>query len=229
MTMTTEASLYRLMAWLSPAYPVGAFSYSHGIEYAVEAGLIRTGAGLTDWIIGIIEHGAGHADAVFLAQSWRAAAAGDDAKLDEIVALARAWRGTAETALESAAQGEAFVAVTRAVWAEAGLERLARRHDGKLPLPAAVGAAAAGHEIPLEEALVAYLQGFSANLVSAGVRLIPLGQTEGQRIVAALEPAVARAARAAAQTGLDDLGTAAAMADWCSAKHETQYTRLFRS
>jgi urease accessory protein len=226
---TSEAALYRLMAWLSPAYPTGAFSYSHGLEYAVETGSVTTAETLIGWVATVVDVGAGRVDAALFASAWRAAEAGDDAALDEVIALAAAWRGSAETALESAAQGAAFLSVTGAAWAHPALERLGRRHDGQVPLSAAVGAACAWHGIPLAAALAAYLQAVAANLISAGVRLIPLGQTDGQRAVAALEPVVARAADAALAADLEALGTSSPLLDWCSMKHETQYTRLFRS
>jgi urease accessory protein len=221
----TDASLYRLMTWLSPAYPIGAYSYSHGIEYAVEAGLVTDRATLVDWVGTIVTQGAGRIDGAVFAAAWRATAAGDDARLADIVALAKAWRGTAETALESAAQGAAFLVATRAAWPHAALERIGR----DVTLAVAVGATAAAHGIALERALLAYLQSFVANLVSAGVRLIPLGQTDGQRALAALEDIVTAATSAALDADLDTLGAAAPMADWCSMRHETQYTRLFRS
>jgi urease accessory protein len=226
---TTEATLYRLMTWLSPAYPVGAFSYSHGLEYAVEAGQVRNAADLTDWIGVAVEQGAGRIDAALLVAAWRAAADDDQARLRELVELAAAWRGTAETALETAAQGAAFLAITRTAWPHPGLESLNVMTGGQVALPVAVGVAAAHHAMPLPPVLTGYLQAFAANLVSAGVRLVPLGQTDGQRATAALEPVTARAAAAALAADLGELGTAAPLLDWCSMKHETQYTRLFRS
>ena len=228
-TMTTEAALYRLMTWLSPGYPLGAFSYSHGLEYAIEAGLARDGDGLAEWIATVLEVGAGASDGALLAAAWSAAMARNDAALDELVTLAAAWRGTAETALESAAQGAAFLATTRAAWPHPLLDALALRHRGALALAVAVGAAGAAHNVPLPALLTAHLHAFAANLVSAGVRLIPLGQSEGQRVIAALEPIVARLSRRLEATPLDEIGTAAPLVDWCSMQHETQYTRLFRS
>jgi urease accessory protein len=222
-----SATLYRLLAWLSPAYPIGGFSYSHGIEWAVEDGLIRDRATLAAWIGAVLAHGAGRIDGALFAAAWRAAKAGDDAALDEIAIIAAAWRGTAETALESAAQGSAFASTTIKAWPDARLAALAARHD-KLALPVAAGVAFAPHA-DLADALTGYLAGFAANLVSAGVRLVPLGQTDGQLTLAALEPAVAAAAEAALAADLDQLGTAAPMLDWASMRHETQYTRLFRS
>ena len=226
---TTDATLYRLMTWLSPAYPLGAFSYSHGLEYAVEEGRVRKAADLIEWIGTAVEQGAGRIDAVLLAAAWRAATDQDERRMTELVELGAAWRGTAETALESAAQGAAFVAITRAAWPHPRLEALVAAVGTRMALSLAVGAAAAIHGMPLAPVLTAYLQAFAANLVSASVRLVPLGQTDGQRATAALEPVVAHAAAAAIVADLDDLGTAAPLLDWCSMKHETQYTRLFRS
>jgi urease accessory protein len=228
MSIDTDAALYRLLTWLSPGYPLGAYSYSHGLEQAVEAGLVRDAEGLARWITTILEAGAGLSDAALFAAAWRAVAAEDAALFDETVELAAAWRGTAETALESEAQGAAFLAITRSAWPHATLDALARRHR-IVVLPVAVAAAAAAHGIALSPALLAYLHSFAANLVSAGVRLIPLGQSDGQRIIAALEDRVAARCRAACAMPLDAVGTAAPRVDWCSMRHETQYTRLFRS
>ncbi|HYM01675.1 MAG TPA: urease accessory UreF family protein [Stellaceae bacterium] len=227
--VTTEAALYRLMTWLSPAYPLGAFSYSHGLEYAVETDLVRDRDTLCAWAAAAVSHGAGRSDGALLTASWHAVAKSDETALDDIVELAVAWRGTAETALESKAQGAAFLAATRAAWPHLVLDRLSLRHRGDVVLPVAVGAAAAAHDVPLAPVLTAYLHAFSSNLVSAGMRLIPLGQSDGQRAIAALEVDVARAVEASMATPLADIGTAAPMLDWCSMRHETQYTRLFRS
>ncbi|HEX9489140.1 MAG TPA: urease accessory protein UreF [Stellaceae bacterium] len=226
---TADAALYRLLTWLSPAYPLGAFSYSHGLEYAVEIGLVTDRDSLQEWVATAVGAGAGRSDAALLVAAWRAAHGDDRAALDEVVALAAAWRGTAETALESRAQGAAFLATTRAAWPHVLLDELALRHRGELALPVAVGVAAAAQEVPLPAVLTAYLHGFAGNLVSAGVRLIPLGQSDGQLAIAALEGVVAATASAVLATPLEDIGTAAPLLDWCSMRHETQYTRLFRS
>lgn len=222
------AALYRLLNWLSPAYPVGAFAYSHGLEWAVEEGMVRDRVTLAAWIGGILLFGAGRVDGALFAAAWRAGAAGDDAVLDAVAERGHAWRGTAETALESGAQGRAFAEVTAAAWGDERLGALARRHDGRVPLAVAAGLALAP-EVPLDEALLAYFTAFAVNLVSAGVRLVPLGQTDGQAALVELEPAVAEAARFAAAADLDTVGTAAPMADLASIFHETQYSRMFRS
>ena len=220
--------LYRLMAWFSPSYPIGAFSYSHGIEYAVEAGCIKTATDLSSWIGEILLYGAGHVDAVLLKAAYEAA--GDPAALDDLADLAAAWRGTAETALESGQQGGSFLSVTRAAWGHPDLDAFAaRRGEETVALSIAIGIAAAAHGLPLRAVLAGYLHAFGANLVSAAVRLIPLGQTDGQRALAALLPITEAAVAKALATALDDCGTALPMVDLCSMQHETQYTRLFRS
>lgn len=222
-------ALHRLLAWSSPAYPVGAYVYSHGLEWAVESGLVADADGLGRWLEGILAHGAGRIDGAFFVATWRAASAGDDAALDDVAALALAWRGSAELALESAAQGEAFLAVTRRAWPEPRLEAVACRWQGRAALPVAAGLAAACHGVPLAPALTAHLAALIASLISAAIRLMPLGQTAGQMLLAGLTPAIDRAAADAVAADLDDLGGAALMVDWCSLRHETQETRLFRS
>jgi urease accessory protein len=224
-----EQALYRLMAWLSPAYPVGAFSYSSGIEWAVEAGDIRDGDTLRGWLAAMLAEGGGFCDAVLFAHAHRAAQDGDEKALREIAELAGALTPTKERHLETTAQGNAFVEATRAAWPCAALDRLKQAWDGPVAYPVAVAVAAAGHGIAVAPALGAFLQAIAANWVSAGVRLIPLGQTQGQRVLAALEPVIAATAARALQTKLDDIGSAAFRADLSSARHETQYTRLFRS
>lgn len=217
------------MAWLSPAYPVGAFSYSGGIEQAVERGDIKDAASLKCWLATIITAGSGFCDAVFLTHAHRAAAAQDNAALRAVAELAAAFAPSKERHLETTAQGRAFIEATRAAWPCAALDRLAAAWDGAVAYPVAVGVTAGGHGIPVEAALPAYLHAIAANLISAGVRLIPLGQTEGQRLLAAFEPIVAATATRAFGTPLDQVGSATFRADIAGMLHETQYTRLFRS
>jgi urease accessory protein len=222
-------ALYRLMAWLSPAFPVGAFSYSSGIEWAVEAGDVKDAGTLQHWLAVVIAEGGAFCDAAIFANAYQAVAAGDDASLRASAELAVALAPCKERHLETTSQGRAFVEAVRAAWPCAALDRLAAAWDGDLAHPVAVAVATAGHGVPLAPALQAYLQAAAANLISAGVRLIPLGQTDGQRVLAALEPVVAGAAERAMATPLDDVGGAAFRADLAAMRHETQYTRLFRS
>ncbi len=225
---TPERALLTLMTWLSPAYPVGAFSYSHGLEWAVEEGLVRTRHDLEAWLETVLHHGAGRTDALILAAAHRATAGGDAIALDELIELADALLPTAELALEALAQGAAFIRATVAAWPDRE-GRLAALADRDVTYPLAVGVAAAAHGLGLEPTLPAYLHAFTANLVSAGVRLIPLGQTDGQIVLAGLTEVIEEIAAEALDGGLDDLYTSVPMVDWCSMRHETQYTRLFRS
>lgn len=232
-TATIEAdaagALYRLMAWLSPAYPVGAFSYSSGIEWAVETGDIKDAESLKRWLTIMIGEGGGFCDAVFFVHAHTAIVMENDKALHEVAELAAAFAPSKERHLEATAQGRAFFEATKAAWPCAALDRLAVAWDGDLAYPVAVGVTAAGHGIAVEAALHAYLHAITANLISAGVRLVPLGQTDGQRVLAALEPVVAATAQRALATKLNDVSSAALRADLASLHHETQYTRLFRS
>jgi len=222
--------LYRLLAWLSPAYPIGAFSYSHGVETAVEEGFIKDRASLVSWLESVLLQGTGAVDGALFAAAWHAAAAEDWPAFDAIAERAAAWRGTMEMALESRQQGGSFLSITRTAWPHASLVAAHERLGGELALPVAVALAAAAHGIALEQALAGYLHAFTANLISAALRTVPLGQTDGQLALAALERAVNAAAQAAMiVTSLDEVGTATPLLDWCSLRHETQYTRLFRS
>jgi urease accessory protein len=228
--MADEAgALYRLMAWLSPAYPVGAFSYSGGLEWAVEAGDIKDAETLRRWLEVILTKGGGFCDAVFFVHAHRSATAADDSALREVAELAAALAPSKERHLETTAPGRAFVEATRAAWPCAAIDRLTTIWDGPIAYPVAVGVASAGHRVPIGAALSAYLHAVTANLISAGVRLVPLGQTDGQRLLAAFEPVVAATAARALATPLDQVGGAAFRGDIATMRHETQYTRLFRS
>jgi urease accessory protein len=224
-----SAALYRLMAWLSPAYPVGAFSYSGGIEWAVEAGDIANATSLREWLSVTLRQGAGFCDAVFFVHAHKAAKDPDGKALRAIAELGAAFTSSKERNLETTAQGRAFIEATRGAWPCDTIERLLGLWEGPIAYPVAVAVASAGHGIALENALRAFLQALAANMISAGVRLIPLGQTDGLRVLAALEPVVEDTAACALLTPLDEAGSAAFRADIASMRHETQYTRLFRS
>jgi len=225
---TESIILARLMIWLSPAYPVGGYSYSHGLEWAAEAGSVGDAATLADWIEDILRYGAGRSDAIFLAETWRAVDAGNERLLAETLELAAAFTPSTERRLETLAQGTAFLEATRAAWPAPEPDRLSA--DGaEVTYPVAVGACAAVRGLPLAPTAQAFVQAFAANLVSAGVRLIPLGQTDGLRVLARLEPLILRIAAEGLAAGLDDAGGAAVAADIASMRHEMQYTRLFRS
>ena len=252
--------LYRLLSWLSPSFPIGAFSYSHGLEAAIAGGAVHDRASLEGWIAAVVTQGSGRMDADILCAAHRAAhcldGAGDAAALAAANRRGTAFRATAELALEAGQQGEAFLATCRAAWPEPFIEAWAAPHPNPLSVrgeregsapqwsslaweregqqravchSAAFGAVTGRAGIELADALTGYLQAFAANLVSAGLRLGIIGQTDGQRILCALEPAVGRAAAAAMTRDPGDFGAATFAVDLASMMHETQYTRLFRS
>lgn len=230
---TAPPTLLRLLAWMSPSFPTGAFSFSHGLEAAVEAGRVKRVDDLVEYAATAITRGAGQLDAALLVLAYRAVDARDEPALIDVAERAAAMRGSAELALESRVQGHAFLATVRAAWPSPDIDapaELLKAAGIEITHPIAVALAAAAARLPLAETLQAFLHGVAANLVSAGVRVIPLGQTDGQRALAALEPVVTGAAtRALAVSGIDDLGASAPLIDLLSIRHETQYTRLFRS
>jgi urease accessory protein len=216
--MTTDPEAVVLLAqWLSPSFPIGAFSYSHGLEATVLSGVVKDAPTLEKWLSGVLEHGAGANDLIFL----RAAhAAPDEAALAEINALALALVPSRERLLETSQQGASFCLTVNAVW------------GGDLPdlaLPVAVGAAAARQGLPVDLTARLYLHAFASALTSAAIRLVPLGQTDGQRVLKALLPLIGRLTDASEGKTLDDLGSCAFLADIAAMTHETQYSRLFRS
>ena len=216
------ADLLRLMAWLSPAFPVGSFSYSSGLERAVHDGIVTTPDELLDWIEALVGHGGPWNDAVLLAEAWRRARDGDD--IGQVSALAAALAGSHERHMETTLQGSAF-------------RQAATAWDGKTAgsLPddvaycVAVGAVAGWLGVDIEAALAAFLQAWASSQVQAGIRLSLLGQNDGVRLIADLEETVAQTAARAARSSLDDLGSTAIVADIAAMNHETQYSRLFRS
>ena len=227
-----ENGLYRLMAWLSPAFPVGGFSYSHALEAAVEEGIVHDRTSLCAYVVAALNHGAGRSDAMLFAAAWRAVAANDYDAFIWSAERAAALRGSAELALECNAQGTAFLSTVAGTWPDLDVARwrqALQQADIVPAYPLAVALCAAVSGVALRPALIAYLQAFSSALVTAGVKLIPLGQTDGQRVVAELEAAVENASDKALARPLDDLGSAAPVIDLLSMRHETQYTRLFRS
>ena len=233
--MTTNASpdaLLKLMTWLSPSFPVGAYAYSHGLELAMENELVTDPGSLSTWLEGILLYGAGRTDGILFAETWRAVTEGDRAHLNHVLEWARALRPTKEMALESNAQGAAFLDAVVSAWPSEALKTymVMLAADGKpLPYSVAVGLVTALHVIPLGDGLGTFVHAFAANLVSAGVRLIPLGQTAGQQVLAGLTGLILDQTQTVQSLTLEDIGSAAVIVDWTSAAHETQYTRLFRS
>jgi urease accessory protein len=225
-------SLIRLQNWLSPAFPSGSYSYSHGLEWAIESNQVHNRTSLVDWLDADLRFGSRRNDAIFFVEAWRCAAGGHDARLLETAELAAAFRGTSEFALEASQQGVSCLATLRDVWRDPEIDALSeglRQMSIHPVLPIVIAVRSATEGVPVGTALLAFVYASVSNLVTAGVRLIPLGQTDGQRALADLEDAVLDASERALTAGIDDLGSAALMVDFASMLHETQYTRLFRS
>ena len=229
-------ALYRLQAFLSPAFPIGAFTYSHGLEQVIEQGGVASAAELGVWLREILRFGAGRSDAILLKETYRAALAGERATVDELRDLGLALQPSRERHLESSAQGSAFFrAVCNSWMPEAGTEaarlfhEFAGEENTSWPYPVVLGLAAAAHGLPVDAALHCFLHAFAANLISVAVRVVPLGQSDGQKVLAGLEPVIFEIAEEAEAADLDDLGTSTFLADIASMAHETQYSRLFRS
>jgi urease accessory protein len=222
-TALAPASLIRLQSWLSPAFPVGSFSYSHGVESAVEAGSVIDEASLRDWLEALVSFGSGWNDAVLFAEAWRRARSGD--VVDEVAELGAALAGSQERHTETTLQGAAFIAAASRGWPHPLLDRLPE----PCPYAVAVGALAGAHGLPLEPSLAAFLQAFVANLAQAAIRLGVTGQNGAVGVIAALESIVVDTAGRAAVSGLDDLGSATVLSEIMSMRHETHYSRLFRT
>lgn len=230
--LVSQVALLRQQSWLSPAFPTGSYSYSHGIEWAVEAGYIHDRKSLVDWLEADLCYGSGRNEAIFFIEAWRSATDDDCEKLLEIAELAAAFRSTSEFSLETSQQATACLATLRRVWPDPFIDSLSEFLSELRVAPVlsvVLGVRTARQSIPATSALPAFLQSYLANLVTAGVRLVPLGQTDGQLAIAELEPAVLSMAAQGEEATIHDLGSAAFMVDLASASHETQYTRLFRS
>jgi urease accessory protein len=217
--------LLKLLTFVSPAFPVGSFSYSHGLEWRIDAGRVTSPVHLTEWLLDLFNHGSAWTDAVLFVEAHRAARSGDMGRLRAVAELAEALAPSRERHTETMAQGTAFLAAVGEAWPCASTAAL----EGGAAYPVAVAAAAAGHGIAAGLALVAYLNAFAANLVSVAVRLVPLGQSAGLKVLAALHPVIAGTAERAMGSTLDDLGSAAFLSDIASMRHEEQYSRVFRT
>jgi urease accessory protein len=229
-TTMDDVALYRLMTWLSPAYPIGAFCHSSGLEWAVEVGWVFDRASTLAWLECVLQNGAGWNDAVLFTHAHDAVSKRDGDRLTAVTTLAAAAHPCAERRLEQLSQGAAF----RRTAVESGsAPEMLRALDDDLAYSIAVAAMAAGHGISLVPALTAFLHASAANLISAAQRLVPLGQTDAQIVIATLRPCVAAAVRRAEMLGdgdpFDQMASATLLADLAAMLHETQYTRLFRT
>lgn len=216
-----------VQTWLSPAFPTGGFSYSHALESLVEDGRVTTPDAVTDWLATVLTDGSGWADGLLCREAWRAVVARDDTRLSGLVEFAGALPGTAEFHLETTAQGTAFLRAVDAGWPDAVPNAL--RTAGSVAYPVAVGGCCAGASIDEDRTIAAFLAGVSGHLISAACRLVPLGQSDAQRVTAAINRRLPDLLDRLLRADFDDLGSCAWMLDLASMSHETLHTRLFRS
>ncbi len=214
-TDPAPGDLLHLHQMLSPAFPIGSFAYSQGLETAIAGGDVTDAGAVASWVAAVLAHGSGRSDAILLALARRPGA--DIRALDRI---ARALAPTAERLTETLEQGRAFAAQAGAI---------AGREIAPLPLPLAVGLTTAPLRVPTAQVLSLWLHGLAAQLVLAAVRFLPLGQTEGQRILYDLAPRIEDLADRFARAELDDIATFTPGADLASMDHETLPVRIFRS
>jgi len=220
-----ELAILPLFAWLSASYPVGCYAYSHTLEWAVECGDVTSEETLLAWLKDLLSLGVGRNDAILLSHAYQTAESGDVAALGALNELALALSPSSELYLETSQQGRSFLDATLAAWPSSRLIPL----EGDVAFPVAIGMAAAAHSIPLQVTAAAYLFGLVQTLVSAAIRLAPIGQTAGIRVCSTLVTSAQDIAREAVELSLDDIGGSTFRADLGSFHHETQYTRLFRS
>lgn len=213
----TDAHILTLTQWFSPAFPIGAFAYSHGLETAIKSGQIATSGDLFAWLSDVIQHGSGRNDCILIRAAYRCE---DEAALGEVNAAACAFSGSAERLKETTLQGAAFAKTTNAIW------------NGEAPdcaNPVAVGCAARRLDLPVGLTASMYLQAFASNLVSAAIRLVPLGQTEGQGTLTALTPLCLKIADDTEFADINDMHSTAFLSDIAAMKHETMEHRIFRT
>lgn len=215
--MATATDILTLAQWFSPAFPVGAFAYSHGLEWAIDRGAVQTGPETQAWIVQVLHYGSGWNDCLLLAAAFRAK---DRQALEEIDATSRALAASRERLQETDLQGASFCQ------AISGITSADLAH---LTYPVAVGRAAKLENLPLEITAQHYLHALTSNLASVAMRLVPLGQTEGQTVIRTLAPDCIDIARRALAADLDDFHTSAFLSDIAAMKHETQYSRIFRT
>ena len=221
------SALIRLLTWMSPAFPLGTFTYSHGLETAISEGIIHDRASTHAWINALLERGGGWSDAILLAQSWHAAGK-DIGAIRELNDLALAMAPAAERYLETTQQGTAFLKASKA-WPVALHDELDRSGIEAIALPVILGAMARQHNIPLDAILPASLHAFGSNLISVAMRLVPLGQSDGLALQAVLEPTLLHCAKQARKATLKDIGTSCLLSDIAAMRHENLTTRIFRS
>ncbi|HHB83520.1 MAG TPA: urease accessory protein UreF [Devosia sp.] len=219
----TSKQLLMLTQWLSPAFPVGAFAYSHGLEWAVQSGDVMDRASMGDWLMALLENGSARNDALFLIHAYRA---DSPEELGQVAELAAAFVCGAERYAETMEMGAALAKMLGEL-SGGGLQAGDRLQA--MAYPVVLGVAARGRDIPVNMCVSMYLHAFSANLVSASQRLVPLGQVEGQKILLDTHKVIELLVPKLLNATLEELGGCAFRSDMAAMLHETQKVRLFRT
>lgn len=228
MTTTTDVDQLLHLLWLaSPALPVGGFSYSEGLEAAVDAGLVHDEASAGDWLLNQLELVQARAELPVAAAAHAAARALDGARLAELNAWVLQTRETSESLQQASQMGRSLLAWMQGLMPEAPVLPLLKALKPAPTWPVVMGAAAASRGAELEPALQAIAFGWAENLMQAAVRCVPLGQTSGQRLLARLVQAIPQAVTTA--LAAPEPLAFAPLLGVHGARHETQYSRLFRS
>lgn len=212
-TAMISADYLRAVQYLSPAFPIGGFAYSAGLETAIDQGDVTDADTLRRWISAVMCYGSARCDTILIAHARTGCSA-------DLADLAYALAPSAERSLEMREMGRAYASL---------MGSLNGAPFAELPFPVAVGHSMRGLDIPTEDILTLWLQGFAAQMVSVGVRYIPLGQSAGQAVLAGLAPDILRCAKTAATASLDDIATASIGADIATMRHETQAVRIYRT
>ena len=214
MHIPTDSKLITVMQWLSPAFPIGGFAYSHGLEWAINKGHVGNREQLQKWISDLLEYGSLKNDAILI----KLVLQGSDPK--EINELAMALCPASERLSETQLQGGAFCKIMREVWS---LE------IDDLTLPIALALAAKNESIDQNLVVPAYLHSFCSNLISVAIRLVPIGQTDGQKTLRELSPLILDSVRSVAEVDIDDLGSKCFLSDVSAMQHEYLQSRVFKT
>lgn len=226
--MADPGGLVRLFSWLSPAFPIGGFAYSQGLETAIAENRVKSAEQLSGWIAGNLHSGALRTDAYFLAIAARAVGNGEAQALAAANQLCLALQVSAERDKETREQARSFLDAA-AAWPADHPQWLAEILAGPLALPIAFGAMAGLHAVALEAAITGFANAAVTQQISVGIRLIPLGQSAGLAVQAALEPAILALAADAGAATLDDVSGLSYGTDIASLRHEDLGVRIFRS
>lgn len=224
-----KVDIHELLTWFNPSYPIGSYAYSHGIEYAIEEGLINNSNSLHKWVRDLLIFGTGYNDSIIINILYNSIVENNLSNFDDIVDIAYAMRPTKEISLESAQQGISFYSIIREVYNSNELNSYLRRVDSKITYPVITGIIGGYFQLEKHNLIYAYLYSFASNLLSAALRIMSIGQTEIQKIIYKLKKDIEKMTMKSQKLNLSDLGSSVLFSDWSSAKHEFQYSRLFRS